>query len=211
MHVYRETAKRENNVFRCFRHRYRNVYFFLSFCYSWTKLDYFFHTVTSPTDIRFFFMLFTFITHVIIHFAISFVYTQVNKYTRVPVGCPTVIPSSCTFYVGQRTVPPQTDSTHARSYTTYSTHNSSFTGLLLHNRGPTRSCYVWHRQSIQHVAFLHMLRYSTRPYCTAPNSPQTDSTRPWFNTTCFYTSVFLHKAGPVPPFPVFANEYISGR
>ena len=42
----------------------------------------------------------------------------------------------------QSTVPPQTDSTHAQSFTTYSTHNSFFTGLLLHKHGPTRSCYV---------------------------------------------------------------------
>ena len=113
--------------------------------------------------------------------------------------------------LGQPTVPPQTDSTHARSYTTYSTHNSSFTGLLLHKRGPTRSCIVWHRQPIQHAAFLHMLRYSTRRYCTAPNSPQTDFSPPRFNTTRFYTSVFLHEAGPAPPFPVSADEYISSR
>ena len=111
----------------------------------------------------------------------------------------------------QPTVPPQTDSTHGRSYTTYSTHNSSSTGLLLYKRGPIRSCHVWHRQTIQHEAFLHMLRYSTRRYCTALNSPQTDFTRPRFNTTRFYISVFLHKAGPAPPFPVSAHEYTSGR
>ena len=35
-----------------------------------------------------------------------------------------------------------------------------------------------------------MLRYSTRLFRTAPNSPQTDSTCTRFNTTCFYTSVF---------------------
>ena len=92
----------------------------------------------------------------------------------------------------QPTIPSQTDSTHARSYTTYSTYNSSYTGLLHHKRGPTRSCYVWHRQPIQHAAFLHMLRYSAWRYCTAPNSPQTDFTRARFNTTHFCTSVFQH-------------------
>ena len=115
------------------------------------------------------------------------------------------------IYKRQPTVPPQTDSTQARSYTTYSRHKSFFTGVLLHKRGPTRSCYVWHRQPIQHTVFLHMLRYCTRQYYTAPNSPQTDSTRPRFNTTRFYTSVVLHKAGPAPPFPVSTHEYISGR
>ena len=111
----------------------------------------------------------------------------------------------------QPTIPPETDSTHARFYTTYSTHNSSSTGLLLHKRGPIRSCYVWHRQPIQHEAFLHMLRYSTRRFRTAPNSPQTDSTHPRFNTVRFYTSVFLHKADPALPLTVSAHEYISGR
>ena len=80
------------------------------------------------------------------------------------------------YFNRQPTVPPQTDSTHARPYTTYSTHNSSSMGLLLHKRGPTRSYYVWHRQPNQHAAFLHPLRYSTRQFCTASNSTQTDST-----------------------------------
>ena len=43
------------------------------------------------------------------------------------------------------------------------------------------------------------------------DSTQPVSTHQFFNTTRFYTSVFLHKAGPAPPFSVFAHEYISGR
>ena len=71
------------------------------------------------------------------------------------------------------------------------------------------------------TAFLHMIRYSTRRYCTGPvhhkpithvpDSTQPVSTHQFFDTTRFYTSVFLHKSGPAPPFPVSAHKHISGR
>ena len=50
-----------------------------------------------------------------------------------------------------------------------------------------------------------------KPIPHVPDSTQFVSTHQFFNTTRFYTSVFLHKAGPAPPFPVAAHEYISGR
>ena len=50
-----------------------------------------------------------------------------------------------------------------------------------------------------------------KPIPHVPDSRQPVSTHHFFNTTHFYTSVFLHKAGPAPPFPVSAHEYISGR
>ena len=50
-----------------------------------------------------------------------------------------------------------------------------------------------------------------KPIPHVSDSTQPVSTRQFFNTTRFYTSVFLHKAGPASPFPVSAHEYISGR
>ena len=99
----------------------------------------------------------------------------------------------------QCTVPPQIDSTHARSYKTYLTHNSF-------------SAAYYSTSVVLHEAVMYDTgnRSNTRRFCTAPNSTQTDSTRPRFNTTCFYTLLFLHKAGPAPPFPVSAHEHISG-
>ena len=102
----------------------------------------------------------------------------------------------------QPTVPPQTDSTHDRSYTTYSTHNISSTGLLLHKRGPTRSCYVWHRQPIQHEAFLldtarddsAQSPIHHKPIPHVPDSTQPVSTHQFFSTklVMHHCSPFLH-------------------
>ena len=76
------------------------------------------------------------------------------------------------------------------------------------NRSNTRrfcTCFNTARGATAQPPIYH------RPISHVPNSTQPVSTHKFFNTTRFYTSVFLHKAGPAPPFPVSAHEYISGR
>ena len=50
-----------------------------------------------------------------------------------------------------------------------------------------------------------------KPIPHVPDLTQPVSTHQFFNTTRFYTSDFLHKAGPAPPFPVSTHECTSGR
>ena len=96
--------------------------------------------------------------------------------------------------------------THRSSTNWFYTHsvllNLFNTQWFLHRLITPQACYIWPRSChiwpIQHAAILHTLRYSTRRFCTVPNTTRTDSTRPQFNTTRFYTSLFLYHHGPAP-------------
>ena len=79
---------------------------------------------------------------------------------------------------------------------------------IQHTIVPPRAYYSTSVVLHEAVIYDTSNRSNMRRFYTAPNSTQTDSTRPRFNTNGFYTSVFLHIAGPAPRFPVSAHEYL---